>query len=389
MATDLQNPATLYAGTGAQGVFKSLNGGYSWTAINTGLPNNAISALVVDPRTPTVLYAGISPYGGQGGGVYKSTNGGGSWSPANAGLTLPLIVGVLAIDPLNPMTVYADTNRGMAKSIDGGTTWIMLTSRQNLENWGYGLAIDPEDPTTLYAVTVSRRLAKSIDGGFTWRYVTPESPGPAPTDLTEIRSIAIDPKNPVTVYAGANAGIIKSTNGGDSWSPIITGLTLVNMDKVVALTINPQDPATLYALVNHESNVPFEADIIKSTDGGASWKVVNAGLPQHFPQYYHVEVILALAIDPHDPTAVYAGTRYNGVFVSGAMARVPLGVPAGGTASSSTLGPTDELVSGYVTVTVNAGSAPYGTAVFSYTLNGYFVSSEAGVPVSPPMRALP
>jgi hypothetical protein len=63
-----------------------------------------------------------------------------------------------------------------------------------------------------------------------------------------------------------------------------------------------------------------------------------------------------------------------------------LGLPAGGTISTSTLGPTDELVAGYATVAVNTGSAPYGTAVFSYTQNGVVVS-EAGVPVSPPTRA--
>ena len=82
LAIDPATPATLYAGTFGGGVFKSTNGGGSWTAINTGLTSNFANALAIAPSAPATLYAGTV-----GGGVFKSTNGGGSWTAVNTGLT--------------------------------------------------------------------------------------------------------------------------------------------------------------------------------------------------------------------------------------------------------------------------------------------------------------
>src|SRR3989442_1489791 len=88
LAVDPVTPATLYAGTGGGGVFKSTDGGGGWTAANTGLCNcgpdpdySYVPALAIDPQTPTTLYAGTS-----GSGVFKSTDGGASWSAVNTGL---------------------------------------------------------------------------------------------------------------------------------------------------------------------------------------------------------------------------------------------------------------------------------------------------------------
>jgi hypothetical protein len=88
-------PATLYAGARGGGVFKSTNGGQSWTAVNDGLTDIFIDALAIDPSEPATLYAGGSS------GLFKSTNGGQSWTTINAGLISPG-AGVLAIDPSTP-----------------------------------------------------------------------------------------------------------------------------------------------------------------------------------------------------------------------------------------------------------------------------------------------
>ena len=73
LAIDPVAPATLYAGTDSGGVFKSTNGGESWTAVNAGLTNTTVLALAIDPSAPATLYAGTF-----GGGVFKSSNGGGA-----------------------------------------------------------------------------------------------------------------------------------------------------------------------------------------------------------------------------------------------------------------------------------------------------------------------
>jgi hypothetical protein len=105
LAIDPSHPATLYAGIYYSGVYKSTNGGRSWSPANTGLTATYVQALAIDPSNPATLYATIASK------VYKSTDGGGSWSPVNTGLT-NIYVMTLAIDPSHPATLYAGTEGG-------------------------------------------------------------------------------------------------------------------------------------------------------------------------------------------------------------------------------------------------------------------------------------
>jgi hypothetical protein len=89
---DPANPNIVYA-RGRGGMYKSTNGGNSWHAINTGLTNLVVQALVINPVNPTTLYVGTN-----GGGIFKSINSGGSWSAVNTGL-INFTVWSMAIDP--------------------------------------------------------------------------------------------------------------------------------------------------------------------------------------------------------------------------------------------------------------------------------------------------
>src|SRR4029077_6556617 len=134
-------PATLYEGNytdvtrpEGSGIFKNRIGDVAWTAVNTGLTGNSISALTVDPTTSGTLYAAIyfAPNISQGGGgVFKTTTGGASWSPIDVPIpiTIPPVkttVIAFAIDPITPSTVYAltaDPSYGVFKSTTGGASW--------------------------------------------------------------------------------------------------------------------------------------------------------------------------------------------------------------------------------------------------------------------------
>jgi murein DD-endopeptidase MepM/ murein hydrolase activator NlpD len=280
LAIDPSNPATLYAGT-VGGVFKSTNGGSSWTATNSS-PTN-VNALTIDPLTPDTLYAGTQGLG-LGTGIFKSTDGGTSWVTINSGLTTLFVV-ALAIDPSSPATLYAGTNgRGVFKSTNGGMSWNEVNS--GLTNTTVpALAIDSSAPATLYAGTYnSGGIFKSTNGGTSW----------TPSGLTGLifNALAIDTSNPGTLYAGSfGGGVFKSTNGGSSWNAVNSGLTslLVN-----ALAIDPSMPSTLYAGTYNSGG------IFKSTNGGTSWNAVNSGLP--------ATQVYALAIDPGNPATLYSGT---------------------------------------------------------------------------------
>ncbi len=125
LTIDPQDPATIYAGTEEQGVFKSTDGGAHWSAVNTGLTRTYISALAIDPNNPSTLYAGT-----QGGGVFKSTDGGVSWRALNTGLAI-MNVNTLVIDPQSSTTLYAGTTGGGVFSIQQrvGTVYLPLVLR--------------------------------------------------------------------------------------------------------------------------------------------------------------------------------------------------------------------------------------------------------------------
>ena len=141
-------------------------------------------------------------------------------------------------------------------------------------------------------------MFKSTDGASSWVEL-------GPADIA-ISALAIDPQAPATLYVGSEfactggfrgPGVFKSTNGGATWISVNAGLTNT---FVRALAIDPKTPTTVYAGTDG-------GGVFKSTDGGGSWSAINDGLTHLY--------ITTLAIDPHTPVRLYAGTVEGGVFV--------------------------------------------------------------------------
>jgi photosystem II stability/assembly factor-like uncharacterized protein len=289
LAIDPTAPDTLYAGTVGGGLFKSTNAGGTWSAsgclgppdtCTAGLPVLTFAALLtlaVDPTTPGRLYAG-------GNGVAKSTDFGATWSDGSAGLPGQAIVNSLAVDRTTPGRLYTAGYGGAYKSTDGASSW-NATANAGLPGTAMisTLAIDPITPGTLYAGAY-----KSTDAGATW--------GAANTDLANsgVDALAIDATASGTLYAAIKGGVLKTTNAGSTWGAAITGLS----GYVNALTIDPTTPATLYARTYY--------DVFKSTDGGGTWSPANTGLPESIPLY--TSRVSALGLDPTTHGTLYAGT---------------------------------------------------------------------------------
>jgi len=228
LVVDPTTPTTLYAGTEG-GVFKSTSGASSW--INTALPNSNVAALAIDPSSPTTIYAGTD-----GQGIYKSTNGGNSWSQINNGLTNSSIC-TLTIDQASPTTIYAGTyGGGLFKSTDGGANWSQTNSGMT-NSYVYSLAINPTTPTTLYAGTYGGGVFKSINGGASWTHLS--------TGLTNgiVHALAIDPAVPATLYAGTEGGVFQSFNNGDSWHQINS---CMSTNLITVLVMDSATPSSLY-----------------------------------------------------------------------------------------------------------------------------------------------
>src|SRR5205807_10511127 len=122
------SPSRIYAGVGPQGglaanagpaVYRSLSGGALWRPFSCGIDAVLLTSLAVDPSQAGAVYAGTAASG-----VLKTADDGGSWTPANRGLRGALAVGALAIDPLAPSTLYAETSGGFFASHSGAARWV-------------------------------------------------------------------------------------------------------------------------------------------------------------------------------------------------------------------------------------------------------------------------
>src|SRR5262249_29130290 len=123
LAADPLTAGTVYAAAACNQpgvVFKSTNGGGTWSEVRTGLPNADVRQLVIDPTASGVVYAATRA------GVYKSANGGTSWAEADTGISsgIPVSIAALAMDPLDPSTLYAGGEFGsIFKTTNGAATW--------------------------------------------------------------------------------------------------------------------------------------------------------------------------------------------------------------------------------------------------------------------------
>ena len=271
LAIDPADSSTLYAGTFRGGAFRSTDSGANWVEINNGLTSRSVFALAIDPTNPSIVYAG------SGGGVFKSTDGGDTWAAIHDGFTIQ-IGWEPAPPPQEPIYEI---------------------------QYSRSLAINPTNPSTLYAGTVKGAVFRSTDGGANWVLIKDGFFGHPGLSDNFVETLSIDPTDSSTLYSGSTGGVFRSTDGGDNWTAINSGMT---GRLVHELVIDPTDPSTLYAgtdWVNPGSSVGD--GVFKSTDGGDNWVAINTGLTNRR--------VHALAIDPASPSTLYAGTRGGGVFV--------------------------------------------------------------------------
>ncbi len=258
LAVDPKFPATVYAGTMGDAVYKSPDGGQHWLPHNVGLKEHVsfINQFVFHPRDSQTIAAATTV------GVFLSRDGGRSWTERMTGMTEVHIVVAIAQDPQHTQTWYAGTTGGVYKSVDGLASWKKvnrgLIPDQILEaSMALGvnvLAVDPQTPETVYAGTTNG-LFKTTNGAASWRRIGDTLPDQF------VSWMAIDPTAPKTLYVVGREGIAKSTDGGATWRLVNRGLTTLNMRTI---TISPHDAQTLYAGTNGSG-------LYRSTDGGETW----------------------------------------------------------------------------------------------------------------------
>jgi len=229
IVVDPSNSSRIYAGI-VSNVYTILFA-TNWTVTSTGVVNQLVNKLAIDPVAPATLYAATE------GGVYKSTNAASTWIASNTDLTEKSIRD-LALDPTDHTHIYAATADGVFFSTNAGARWIRFkTGLSGAALFTHSLSIDPANHSTLYVATEGG-VFKSFNFGTNWLAVN------SGLANSNVFALAIDPAMPSTLYAGTTNGLFKTVNGGTNWTAFNNGLTVSN---ITALAINPNNPATLYA----------------------------------------------------------------------------------------------------------------------------------------------
>lgn len=377
LAVHPNNEQIIYAGFSGGGLFKTTDGGLNWQAIFEDRPYLAIGAIAIDPQNPEIVYVGtgdpnITGYPFLGDGLYRSNNGGQSWT--RIGLEDTRIISKIVIDPSNTQRIYVGTmglpfvrnrQRGLYRSSDGGRTWqqsLFVSEQAGIID----LVMDPRRPNVLYAAGWNRirnnresiitgtetGVYKSVDNGQNWVKLS----GGLPTGRLGRIGLAFYAGEPDLVFAvvvdenSQLQNIYRSADAGNSWEALI-GSGKSNLQFSVLgnlgwyfgkIAVNPKNPAELFllsislwktsdggrtwsaigerelhsdkhALVFTPSGkiiVGSDGGIDRSADGGSNWEDIE-NIPT--TQFYRIDY------NPHQPNVYYGGAQDHGTVSGGGL----------------------------------------------------------------------
>ncbi len=290
------NPSVIYAVDATDmDVFKSTDQGESWSSTGTPFISPASPwALAVDPNDPNVVYVGTHYFQGR---LYKSADGGSTWSIETEGLP-PVGPASIVIDPRDSDVYVGLESGGVYRSTDGAESW--HSSSQGMSNsYVAGLAIDPFSSATAFAAIQGEGhyLARTSSGGAAWDYWT-SSP-------TNLGAVAVHPHDPSAIFVGdgwdyqSSLSLYRTTNQGQSWARV-TVLLKSGSDYlgVSDIWINPSNTNVfLVATAGFGEN---GGGVYRSTDAGATWSRTRSFWAA------------ALAADPTNPDVLYFGSQRCG-----------------------------------------------------------------------------
>ncbi|GJQ63228.1 MAG: hypothetical protein SCALA702_22810 [Melioribacteraceae bacterium] len=276
-AVNESNPAEYFTAVASGGVWKTTNYGATWTPVFDSQGSYSIGCVTMDQSNTNVVWVGTGENNSQrsvayGDGVYLSLDGGKSWK--NKGLKESEHIAKIVIHPEDSRVVYVAAqgplwgpggDRGLYKTTDMGETWEKVLEIS--EHTGVtDIVMDPRDPDVIYAAAYQRR-----------RHVF------------------------TLINGGPESAIYKTTNGGESWDKLKSGLPSTDLGRV-GLAISPVNPDYVYAIVEAAEG---KGGFFRTTNRGATWEKRDDYVARS-PQYYQ-----EIVCDPVNVDKVYSLDTYS------------------------------------------------------------------------------
>ncbi|HEX6738115.1 MAG TPA: glycosyl hydrolase, partial [Vicinamibacteria bacterium] len=320
-ALALLGPAALALGATESEAVRKL----WWRSIGPANMGGRVADIAGLPGDPSTYY--VVPANG---GIFKTTNGGVTFTPIFDKEDIAS-VGAIAIAPSDPNVIWAGSGEGdprnsasfgigVFRSTDGGSSWkhLGLADSERIKR----IRVDPKDPDTAYVCALGhawgpneeRGVFKTTDGGRTWRKVLFVNKDTGCSDID------MDPGNPRVLYAGlytfrrqpwrfdsggGETALHKSTDGGETWKKLTKGLPKGPMDRI-GVAVAPSAPEVVYMITETKD----EGELFRSEDRGESWAKVSDDRNINFRPFYYSDI----RVDPRDPQRVYSLS--GGLFVS-------------------------------------------------------------------------
>jgi photosystem II stability/assembly factor-like uncharacterized protein len=284
---DPRDKNRLYLSTLDGQIHTSADGGKSWVLlVNLNEPQLVLDQLFVDSRDSKVIYAS-GHRGKVGGGFFKTTDGGLTWKKSKDLSGEAIHAMTQAKD--NPNMLFVGTTNGVFVSKDSGDDWEKISSSTMPVNLN-SMAIDPRRSSTIYAGT-NWRPYKSTDSGQSWRLIKTGM-----IDDSDVFAVTIDPRNAEHIIASACSGIYESFSGGDNWKKI-QGIPSQSR-RTRDIVQHPTIAGTVYAATTE--------GFWMTTNGGKSWALTTQR---------NLE-INSIAVHPEEPNRIFIATNNYGVMVS-------------------------------------------------------------------------